>query len=110
MHGVDALVASMKKDGWKGSPIDVVRMTDGSLVTVDNTRLLAASRAGIDVKVKIHDANEKLSPEFSERFTTKSGGTPNTWEEAVKNRINNQSKKFRERYPIGADVTSTPGI
>lgn len=40
----------MKLNGWKGDPIDVVRMADGKLTTIDNTRVLAASRAGVKVE------------------------------------------------------------
>lgn len=39
----------MKANGWKGDAIDVVRMGDGGLTTLDNTRVLAASRAGVNV-------------------------------------------------------------
>ncbi|GFN30052.1 hypothetical protein [Paenibacillus xylaniclasticus] len=40
----------MKANGWQGSPIDVVKMPDGKLTTVDNTRVLAARNAGINVE------------------------------------------------------------
>ncbi|WP_143742420.1 hypothetical protein [Roseateles chitinivorans] len=49
VNGVEEIAASMRANGWKGAPIDVVRMSDGSLTTFDNTRLLAAQRAGINV-------------------------------------------------------------
>lgn len=37
VNGSDEIIASMKAKGWKGDPIDVVRMPDGSLTTLDNT-------------------------------------------------------------------------
>ena len=43
------IIESMTQKGWDGYPIDVVRMTDGKLTTLDNTRLLAAKTVGIDV-------------------------------------------------------------
>ncbi|EGG4121041.1 hypothetical protein SI35_24440 [Salmonella enterica] len=48
----------MKLNGWKGDPIDVVRMADGKLTTVDNTRVLAASRAGVKVEARVHDVGK----------------------------------------------------
>ena len=42
----DTLIESMKKDGWKGDPIDVVNMSDGAPTSLDNTRVLAARQAG----------------------------------------------------------------
>ena len=44
---------SMKSDGWKGDPVDVVRMPDGKLTSIDNTRIAAAREAGIDVKATV---------------------------------------------------------
>lgn len=39
------LTASMASDGWKGDPIHVVQLEDGSLVSLDNRRLMAARTA-----------------------------------------------------------------
>jgi len=39
----------MRANGWQGDAIDVVRMPDGKLTTLDNTRVLAADQAGIQV-------------------------------------------------------------
>ncbi|WP_211227829.1 hypothetical protein [Spirochaeta cellobiosiphila] len=50
----------MKADGSVGDPIDLVRMSDGSLVTLDNTRLLAARQAGIDVQAIVRDGSSSL--------------------------------------------------
>ena len=65
----DDLVNGMKKDGWKGDPVDVVRQPDGKLTSMDNARIRAAREAGIDVKARIRDANEPLTPEEVKRFT-----------------------------------------
>lgn len=105
VNNVDLVTESMRARGWQGSPIDVVRMSDGSLVTIDNTRLLAASRANISVKAIIHEANEALNTEQIERFTTKKGGAPSTWEGAALNRINEQNLQYRNTYPQGSGVT-----
>jgi hypothetical protein len=105
VNNVDEITESMKRHGWQGSPIDVVRMSDGGLVTVDNTRLLAASRAKIQVKAMVHEADERLNEELSERFMTKQGGVPQTWEEAVWNRINKQNYLYRSEYPNGSSIT-----
>lgn len=40
----------MRTNGWKGDPVDVVKMPDGKLTSMDNTRIAAAREAGIDVK------------------------------------------------------------
>jgi hypothetical protein len=36
----------------EGEVIDVIKMQDGTLITVDNTRLLAASRAASQLSLK----------------------------------------------------------
>ena len=50
VNGAAEITKSMQVNGWVGQPIDIVKLSDGTLVTVDNTRVLAASRTGIDVK------------------------------------------------------------
>ena len=93
------LVASMKKDGWKGDAVDVVRMPDGKVTSFDNTRISAARDAGIDVKASIHYPNDPLPTEMikSGRF-----GEAKTWGEALSNRINNQKpKSFGSNNPNG---------
>lgn len=80
---------------------------DGKLTTIDNTRVLAASRAGINVKARIHDASEALPPEFIERFTTKKG-TPSTWGDAVDLRIGKQSAGYKNQYPDDSVIIGSP--
>ena len=104
VNGVKQLVDSMRKKGWKGDPINVVRMPDGGLTAFDNTRVLAASRVGIAVKAIIRNASD---PFPVGRWTAKNGVTPATWGEAVAMRIQQQSKRFREANPYGSFVTGS---
>jgi hypothetical protein len=105
-NSVDAdageIAESMKASGWKGDPIDVVRMPDGKLTSVDNTRVAAARKAGIEVRANIHDYNEPLpNQQQIERFTTKKG-VPKTWGNAVELRIGKQTGGFAKKYPMGS--------
>ncbi|AET59191.1 hypothetical protein HPL003_12170 [Paenibacillus terrae HPL-003] len=101
VNGADDIIASMKANGWKGDPIDVVQMPDGSYTTIDNTRVVAARKAGIDVKATVHSADELLPTEYIDRFTTKKG-VPTTWGEAIELRIGKQKASFRNNNPYGS--------
>ena len=101
VNGSQPIVDSMKANGWQGDPIDVVQMPDGNLTTIDNTRVVAAREAGINVQANVHSFNEPLPEEFIERFTTKNG-VPQTWGEAILLRIQNQSGGFSTENPYGA--------
>lgn len=90
----------MRNDGWKGAPIDVVRMEDG-LNTLDNTRVVAARSVGIDVEAIVHDDNDSLPSNMIDRFTTKTG-VPKTWGDAVKLRIGKQKNSFSNSNPNGS--------
>lgn len=103
---VGELVESMKAHGWKGPAIDVVKMPDGKLTTVDNTRVLAAHRAKINVRANVHAFEESLPADMVERFATK-GGKPKTWGDAVRLRIGKQTKAYRTRYPNGSEITGS---
>ena len=63
----------MKKDGWVGYPIDVVKMPDGSYTTIDNTRVAAAREAEINVQTNVHNYNDPMPSNFVNRFTTPKG-------------------------------------
>ena len=102
------IIESMTQKGWDGDPIDVVRMTDGKLTTLDNTRLLAAKTVGIDVQANIHLFDEILPEHLVPRFTT-AKGVPKTWGDAVKLRIGKQNKGYRERYPFGSNIIGWKG-
>lgn len=56
----DNLVQSMRANGWKGDPVDVVKMPDGKLMSMDNTRIAAAREAGIDVKATVRGFDDPL--------------------------------------------------
>ncbi len=101
VNGSQDIVDSMKTNGWKGDPIDVVRMKDSKLTTLDNTRGVAARKADINVKANVHGYNGKLSSEMVERFTTKQG-VPKTWGDAADLRIAKQGKTFKTNYPQGS--------
>ncbi|AFI88574.1 hypothetical protein EXT68_10585 [Pectobacterium parmentieri] len=94
----DDLVSSMKKDGWKGDPVDVIRMPDGKMTSMDNTRISAAREAGV------RSYNEKLTSSEIERFSDrKRGFVPQTWGEAITGRINKQSGGFGTQNPYGSN-------
>lgn len=64
-YNVLDLEDSMRLDGWRGDPLDVVRAPDGSLVSIDNRRLVAANEVGLrEVPVRIHDAGSPLPQDW----------------------------------------------
>jgi len=101
------IVESMKANGWLGEPIDVVRMPDGGLTAVDNTRLAAASLTNTPVQARIRGFNEAFP-------ATRAGGNLQgaTWGEAVTNRIGEQQKMWQRLYPNGSPYTGVkaPGF
>ena len=80
VNGASEIIDSMKAKGWDGDPIDVVRMPDGNLTTIDNTRVLAARYAEIDVQANVHAFDEVLPQDLDliERLTTPKG-VAQTW-------------------------------
>jgi len=101
VNGSAEIISSMKENGWVGPPIDVVMMEDTRLTTMDNTRVVAATSAGIDVRATVHRYDEKLTASEVSRFTTKKG-VPSTWGEAITLRIQKQSSSWRKDHPYGA--------
>ncbi|WP_326590486.1 RHS repeat-associated core domain-containing protein [Streptomyces sp. NBC_01294] len=103
-------VDSIAEKGWAGAPVDVVRMPDGKLTSIDNRRVLGAKKVGIDVQARVHDYNEPLPQEFLEigRFNTKKA-SPLTWGEAVTARIEKQGAAYRNANPYGSEITSWDG-
>lgn len=100
----DDLVNSMRKDGWKGDPVDVVTMPDGKVTSMDNTRIAAAREAGINVQANVRNYNDKLTAAEILRFSDpKRGLAPTTWGEAITGRINKQSGSFSKDNPYGAN-------
>lgn len=100
----DDIVESMKKEGWNGDPVDVVMMPDGVPTSIDNTRILAARRAGVEVKARVRSPDEFLTPDEQRRFMQEAppGNIPETWGDAVRNRIQNQGlRKEDKKYYMG---------
>ncbi|WMY91014.1 hypothetical protein [Snodgrassella communis] len=92
--------------GWKGDPVDVIKMPDGKFTSMDNTRIAAAREAGIDIKANVRNFDDKLSPTEVNRFSDpRKGFVPTTWGEAITGRINKQSGGFSKNNPYGS---STP--
>ena len=101
VNGSQEIIENMAKNGWVGDPIDVVKMSDGGLTTIDNTRVVAARAAGIDVQAVVHNADYLLPEHLIERFTTKKG-VPKTWGEAIELRIGKQNSGFRANNQYGS--------
>ncbi len=74
-------------------PIQVVRMEDGILTSLDNRRLVSTSRIGSKVSIVERGFNEVLTSDEIARFTKKGYPTPKTWSDATKVRINSQTPK-----------------
>ncbi len=100
VNGSSDIIQSMKANGWQGEPIDVVEMPDGIYTTIDNTRVVSAREAGINVEANVHGYNDPLPSEYIERFTTKKG-VPKTWGEAIELRVAKQKASFRNENPYG---------
>ncbi|MGH6942297.1 RHS repeat-associated core domain-containing protein [Hypericibacter sp.] len=100
------IASSMESVGWQGKAIDVVRMPDELLTSLDNTRLLAAQETGTNVLANIRNFSDPIGDvvgRFSNRF-----GVPATWGDAVTFRIQNQGALFSETYPMGSPFTGAP--
>jgi RHS repeat-associated protein len=109
VNNAQEIIQDMKTNGWNGPPIDVVRMQDGTLKTLDNTRLMAAKYANINVSAVVHDSTEIIPADLASRFSDRSGGLPVTWGDAVVYRINTQNNIYRATYPNGSDITGWNG-
>jgi RHS repeat-associated protein len=105
VNNTEEIIASMQARGWIGSGVDVVKLEDGTLVTLDNSRVFAAGQAGIQVKAVVHDAADMISPERGQAFLEQYGTRPSTWGDAAQLRIGNQSAGFRDTYPNGSPYT-----
>lgn len=101
VNGADEITASMKVNGWQGKPIDVVKMLDGKFTSMDNTRVVSARQAGIDIVANVHAYDDPLTLDQMSRFATKKG-IPKTWGEAIGLRIGKQNSTFRNNFPSGS--------
>ncbi len=104
VSGVGPVAESMAARGWVGPPIDVVRLESG-LVTIDNSRLLAAHLTDTPVRAAIHGTGEALPGAMAGRFVSKSGVEATTWGEALQIRIANQNAAYRSLFPEGSWAT-----
>ena len=93
----------MSQNGWIGEPIDIVEMPDGIYTTLDNTRVVAAREAGINIVANIHRYDESLDEWQIKRFTT-SKGVPITWGEAVSLRIGNKIQRLEKTIRMGLSI------
>jgi hypothetical protein len=102
INDVKDLVVKFQEYGWEGPPINVVRTLEGSLITMDNTRLYVTNKLKIPAQIIVRESSESLPCILGERFMTRRGGIPTTWGEAVEFRINNQNSRFRNENPLGS--------
>ncbi len=96
-------VDRMRLEGWKCPAIDIVRLENGSFVSLDNTRLFAASLTGTPVRAVVRSSTEPLSTLMKKRFKTKQDGVPNIWGEAMEFRVNKQNAGYRQANPEGSN-------
>ncbi|QAY59806.1 hypothetical protein ET475_07250 [Microbacterium protaetiae] len=102
VYTYDDILTSMRKRGWQGEAIDVVKMSDGGVTSLDNTRLLAANELGTDVYANVHDLDEALNAAEVDRFESLQHGTPSTWGGAVDIRVAKQGTKWAGANPSGS--------
>jgi len=105
VNDLSPIVSSMRENGWSGPAVNVVKLGENQYGTLDNTRVLAAHEAGIDVHANVHNADELLTPEEVRGFTTKKG-VPKTWGDAYKLRIGKQNAPYRKANPNGSYSTN----
>ena len=65
---LEELTEIMKTSGWRGNPLQAVEMPDGTLVSLDNRRLLAAQNAGLEnVPIATHKGSEPFPRDWAEK-------------------------------------------
>jgi len=102
-YTLDDMIESMRSDGWKGEPVDAVRMPDGGISSVDNTRVLAAREADIPLEANVHEPTDLLTDHELERFDPTKGDAVETWGDVALNRIQGQRPRvWRESNPFGS--------
>jgi YD repeat-containing protein len=105
-YSIEMIRQSMLSDGFVGSPLNVVRMSDGALTSLDNTRLLIARETGTPVQAHVFGADDLLPDDVVSAgiYSKRIGNTlytPTTYGEAVQVRIMSQNRAFRSD-PLGS--------
>jgi RHS repeat-associated protein len=98
-------IGSMRANGWKGEPIDVVEMKSEQLTAYDNRRVAAANEADIDLHARVHAYDEPFPP----ARLPGPKPAPATWGDAVDQRIASQKALWRKTYPEGSPFTALSG-
>jgi len=95
--------------------IDVVRMPDGGLTSLDNTRIAVLNaQGGGQILGRVRAFDDPLIQAEIDRFTIRGSQprVPETWGDAVTFRIEKQGDQFRNLYPYGTTqipkITGTP--
>ncbi|MDH3349604.1 MAG: hypothetical protein OEM02_16075 [Desulfobulbaceae bacterium] len=69
---------------------------------MDNTRILAARKAGIYIQARTRSLDEALTAAEVERFTVKGFNTPKTWGDVIKIRIQKQTGGYKVKFPYNS--------
>jgi YD repeat-containing protein len=89
--------------------VDAVRMRDGLLTSIDNSRpAVLNTTGGGQIQARIRSFDDGLSGSEIDRFTVQRKGeirVPSTWGEAAEARIWKQGNKFENLYPNGSPLT-----
>ena len=104
---------SMRKNGYDPSqPIDIVRMKDGMYTSLDNTRLLAAQDAGVNIHAVAHNYDDLLDAATKERamgqYFKKTKKEINTWGEYIEARAKDQGSQWKREFSSGSFNKPTP--
>jgi hypothetical protein len=89
---IPRLVGSMRANGFLVESqrlVDVVRMPDGLLATLDNARVLSAQRVGVNIQPSVFKCADPLPNYwlYIDRFIGRKRAVPVTYGDAVKKRI-----------------------
>ncbi|GAA2081734.1 hypothetical protein GCM10009840_17080 [Pseudolysinimonas kribbensis] len=101
VYTFEDIVKSMKTDGWVGKPVDAVRMPDGAISSVDNTRVLAAHHSGVPIQARVHEFADPLPPQQLVRLGRLDGSAP-TWGDFATSRIERQGPTWAGQNPFGS--------
>lgn len=108
---INDLVDGVERNGFISEPrkseyMDVVRMPDGKLTSLDRTRPLAARRAGIRDEARVFNFDDPLPDDldYVARFLGSKGEVPKTFGEAALNRIGKQESRLVKAHPFGSPI------